>query len=127
MILLLLSFFADGCAQPIHFSWYGPLCSVGPLPNYRYILSTNAAAGCEREHGSGVIFPTGEGHRSFIAIQTGPPRTAIREHASAAPAPRSASPPQVGQPAIIRARDGRGPAPDGRPLAEGPWCGSRSR
>src|SRR3954466_10638529 len=66
MILLLLSFLRTAAlSRPASF-FCEPPRSVGPLPYYRYILSTCTAYSCEGGHDIGVILPTGIGDRAVI-------------------------------------------------------------
>src|SRR4051794_35977726 len=69
MILLLLSFLRTAAlSRPASF-FCEPPRSVGPLPYYRYILSTGLPDDCERLHNVGVISTT-----FSSATQINPPR-----------------------------------------------------
>src|SRR3954462_13539455 len=66
MILLLLSFLRTAAlSRPASF-FCEPPRSVGPLPYYRYILSTSTAYSCEGGRDLGVILRTGLSDRAVI-------------------------------------------------------------
>src|SRR5207237_1167448 len=71
--------------SPLRFFFYPPLL-VGRVPNYRYILSTGLAHGCERGHDTGVISATSGGDRTVVVTRWGRPLTVPRPRASAASA-----------------------------------------
>src|SRR4051812_42073818 len=98
MILLLLSFLRTAAISQLASFFCEPPRLVGPLPYYRYILSTGLADGCERLHDSGVIWTTGGGDRGVVPDTPRSPPTPRRGRIGAVVADRLGS---AGQPGII--------------------------